>query len=130
MNLNKLGILLAHLLPPEFSSKLSLEGLKFLYNLGILSSVNSKIPDDKNIESLGLNFSNKIGLAGGLDKNADYFHVLGKLGFGFIEVGTLTLKPQTGNLKPRVHRFAKEKNIVNSLGFNNASLIRIYGESP
>lgn len=122
MNLNKLGIFLAHLVPPELSNKLSLEGLKFLYNLGILSSVNSKIPGDKNIESLGLNFSNKIGLAGGLDKNADYFHVLGKLGFGFIEVGTLTLKPQKGNLKPRVHRFAKERNIVNSLGFNNVGV--------
>ena len=123
MNLNKLGISLAHLLPPELSNKFSLEGLKILYNLGLLSSIsNQDFQDSIGDQILGLNFPNKIGVAGGLDKNADYFHVLGKLGFGFVEVGTLTLKPQSGNPKPRIHRFTKEKNIVNSLGFNNVGI--------
>lgn len=123
MNLNKLGISLAHLLPPELSNKLSLEGLRFLYNLGVLSSIsNQGSNDSEKVQILGLNFPNKIGVAGGLDKNADYFHVLGKLGFGFVEVGTFTLKPQSGNPKPRVHRFTKEQNIVNSLGFNNVGV--------
>ena len=123
MNLNKLGIFLAHLLPPELSNKFSLEGLKLLYSLGFFSSKNLKTTFyENNIECLGLNFPNKIGLAGGLDKNANYFHVFGKLGFGFVEVGTLTLKPQAGNPKPRIHRFSKEKNIVNSLGFNNVGV--------
>ena len=120
MNLNKLGISLSHLLPPELSNKFSLEGLKILYNLGLLSSISNE--DSIGDQILGLNFPNKIGVAGGLDKNADYFHVLGKLGFGFVEVGTLTLKPQSGNPKPRIHRFTKEKNIVNSLGFNNVGI--------
>ena len=123
MNLNRLGISLAHLLPPELSNKLSLEGLKLLYNLGLLSSMsNQGFQNSTGDQILNLNFPNKIGVAGGLDKNADYFHVLGKLGFGFVEVGTFTLKPQAGNPKPRVHRFTKEKNIVNSLGFNNVGV--------
>ena len=109
MNLNRLGISLAHLLPPELSNKLSLEGLRLLYNLGLLSSMsNQGFQNSAGDLILNLNFPNKIGVAGGLDKNADYFHVLGKLGFGFVEVGTFTLKPQAGNPKPRVHRFTKE----------------------
>ena len=61
MNLNKLGISLAHLLPPELSNKLSLEGLRFLYNLGVLSSIsNQGSNDSKKVQILGLNFPNKI----------------------------------------------------------------------
>ena len=61
-------------------------------------------------------FKNRIGIAGGLDKNAEYFHIFDSLGFGFIEVGTITLEPQKGNPKPRIFRFAKDKTLVNSLG--------------
>jgi dihydroorotate dehydrogenase len=67
----------------------------------------------------GLTFKNRLGIAAGLDKNGDFFDALGALGFGFIEVGTITPKPQLGNPKPRVFRFSDQEAIVNRLGFNN-----------
>jgi len=67
----------------------------------------------------GINFPNKIGLAAGLDKDAEVFDVLGAMGFGFIEIGTLTPKPQPGNDKPRLFRLIKNKAIINRMGFNN-----------
>jgi dihydroorotate dehydrogenase len=67
----------------------------------------------------GLTFKNRLGIAAGLDKNGDFFDALGALGFGFIEVGTITPKPQPGNPKPRVFRFSDQEAIVNRLGFNN-----------
>jgi dihydroorotate dehydrogenase len=71
----------------------------------------------KNI--LGLTFSNPIGLAAGFDKNASYLDVLQTLGFGFIEIGTVTPLPQIGNDKPRLFRLPKDKAIINRMGFNN-----------
>lgn len=68
---------------------------------------------------MGLTFANRIGLAAGLDKNADYLDGLGALGFGFIEVGTVTPRPQSGNPKPRLFRLSKEQALINRLGFNN-----------
>lgn len=67
----------------------------------------------------GLNFSSPIGLAAGLDKNAEAIDFLSKLPFGFIEVGTVTPKPQTGNDKPRLFRYIELKSIRNRMGFNN-----------
>ena len=64
-------------------------------------------------------FENRLGTAAGLDKNGDYIDCLGALGFGFIEVGTITPKAQLGNSKPRVFRVFKEEAIINRLGFNN-----------
>jgi len=71
---------------------------------------------------LGLNFSNRIGLAAGMDKNADYVDSLSYLGFSFIELGTLTPKAQQGNKKPRLFRLMKEKSLINSMGFNNKGI--------
>ena len=71
-----------------------------------------------------LSFKNRIGIAGGLDKNAEYFHIFDSLGFGFVEVGTITLEPQKGNPKPRIFRFSKDKTLVNSLGFNNVGSVK------
>ena len=68
---------------------------------------------------MGLNFPNRVGEAGGLDKNANYFHILGKLGFGFVEVGTITPLKQHGNPKPRVFRLEEDEALINRLGFNN-----------
>lgn len=73
----------------------------------------------KPIECLGLTFPNRIGLAAGLDKNADYLPGLAKLGFGFIEVGTVTPKPQEGNPKPRLFRLPQHQALINRMGFNN-----------
>ena len=64
-------------------------------------------------------FKNKLGTAAGLDKNGDFIDALGALGFGFLEVGTVTPLPQYGNTKPRVFRNFKEDSIINRLGFNN-----------
>ena len=124
MNFNNFALSVSRTLPPEVSNKFSLMGLKLIYQLNLqkvlFSSSNIK-PSQVNL--FGLDFPNKIGVAGGLDKNADYFHVLGNLGFGFVEVGTITMKPQLGNPKPRIHRFYNEKAIINSLGFNNAGAV-------
>lgn len=70
-------------------------------------------------ELFGLRFPNPVGLAAGLDKNAEAFDILGSMGFGFVEIGTLTPKPQEGNPKPRLFRFVNDKAIVNRMGFNN-----------
>jgi len=67
----------------------------------------------------GVSFNNPVGLAAGFDKNACYLDELEALGFGFIEVGTVTPKPQTGNEKPRLFRLPKDKAIINRMGFNN-----------
>ena len=68
---------------------------------------------------LGMQLTNPVGLAAGLDKNAEYLGALGKLGFGFVEVGTVTPKPQPGNELPRLFRLPKAKAIINRMGFNN-----------
>ncbi len=70
-------------------------------------------------EVLGLKFPNPIGLAAGFDKNAEVYDMLGALGFGFVEVGTVTPKPQSGNPKPRCFRLPADRAIINRMGFNN-----------
>ena len=74
---------------------------------------------------MGLQFDSPVGLAAGLDKNAEYIDCLSKLGFGFIEVGTVTPKPQKGNPKPRSFRLTKEKGIINRFGFNNDGIDKV-----
>ena len=78
----------------------------------------------KNYETLKVNFLDKeilnpIGIAAGFDKNAEVYNSLFKLGFGFVEVGTITPEPQFGNPKPRVFRLEEDKALINRLGFNN-----------
>jgi len=68
---------------------------------------------------MGLEFPNPVGVAPGLDKNGDYFEALGDLGFGFVEIGTVTPRPQPGNPKPRVFRLETAQAMINRLGFNN-----------
>jgi dihydroorotate dehydrogenase len=74
---------------------------------------------NKNYQFLGLGFNNRLGTAAGLDKNGDFIDCLGDLGFGFLEVGTVTPLPQPGNPKPRVFRLFEENAVINNLGFNN-----------
>lgn len=78
-------------------------------------------PGSKNLsqEVLGITFSNPIGLAAGFDKNAKYLNELEALGFGFVEIGTVTPLPQDGNRKPRLFRLPKDKALINRMGFNN-----------
>ncbi len=104
--------------PPEVAHELALEGLKFGSALGlnkILYSQAAPLP----VSLMGLDFPNPVGLAAGLDKNGDYIDALGSLGFGFIEVGTVTPRAQPGNAKPRVFRLPGARAMINRLGFNN-----------
>ncbi|MCK9388872.1 MAG: quinone-dependent dihydroorotate dehydrogenase [Sulfuritalea sp.] len=74
------------------------------------------------VEVMGLKFPNRVGLAAGLDKNGTAVDGLGRLGFGFLEVGTVTPRPQPGNPKPRMFRLPEHEAIINRMGFNNAGI--------
>lgn len=78
-------------------------------------------PNDPSLEKtvFGLKFKNPVGLAAGFDKDAEYIDDLAKLGFGFVEIGTLTPKPQEGNPKPRLFRLLEDDALINRMGFNN-----------
>ena len=82
------------------------------------------------VRVMGLDFPNAVGLAAGLDKNADYLPGLGKLGFGFIEVGTVTPRPQDGNAKPRLFRLLRHHAIINRMGFNNKGVEYLLRQVP
>jgi len=107
------------LLNPELAHHLSMKGLKLACLLGL---IREKTITSKPIMIMGLKFPNKIGLAAGLDKNAEYITSLSKLGFGFIEVGTVTPRSQLGNSRPRSFRLIKEEGIINRFGFNNVGI--------
>ncbi|MFZ2314314.1 MAG: quinone-dependent dihydroorotate dehydrogenase [Gammaproteobacteria bacterium] len=107
-------------LNPETAHQLSLILLSIAHRLGLTHFF--KTPINNPIMLMGISFPNKIGLAAGLDKNADYLSALASLGFGFIEVGTITPKPQAGNPKPRLFRLIKEKALINRMGFNNKGM--------
>tara|TARA_Y100000992_G_scaffold258469_1_gene192629 strand:+ start:425 stop:1414 length:990 start_codon:yes stop_codon:yes gene_type:complete len=107
------------LFPPEFAHFLSLSSLKILYRLNILNLIFRNTFETNNYSLAGLNFKNRLGTAAGIDKNGDYIDELGALGFGFLEVGTVTPEPQNGNEKPRVFRIIEDDAIINRLGFNN-----------
>ena len=106
------------LFPPEASHLVALYGLKILYKLNLIKIFFPKFKNQE-IEFLGLNLANRLGTAAGLDKNGDFIDSVGSLGFGFLEVGTVTPKAQIGNPKPRVFRVFDEEAIINRLGFNN-----------
>jgi len=76
-------------------------------------------PKKHHVNAFGLNFKNPVGLAAGFDKNAKYLRELEALGFGFVEIGTVTPLPQDGNPKPRLFRLPKDKALINRMGFNN-----------
>ncbi len=109
-------------LPPEFAHSISLNSLNFLYKLKLLGVLNKKVISQNEQNIIGMKFRNKLGTAAGLDKNGDYIDALGALGFGFLEVGTVTPKPQYGNPKPRIFRNYSENSIINRLGFNNKGI--------
>ena len=107
------------LLNPELAHHISMKGLKFACFFGLIRRENIT---SKPIMIMGLKFPNRVGLAAGLDKNAEYITPLSKLGFGFIEVGTVTPRSQPGNSKPRSFRLIEEEGIINRFGFNNVGI--------
>ena len=80
---------------------------------------------EKFVEVMNLKFPSRVGLAAGFDKNGRHFKVMSALGFGFIEVGTVTPKPQSGNDKPRLFRLPKDRALINRMGFNNEGADRL-----
>jgi len=105
-------------LDAELTHDLTLKTLKFAEKSGVLNCY-PKAPICAPREVMGLNFPNPVGLAAGLDKNGAVIDGMAKLGFGFIEVGTVTPRPQPGNPKPRLFRVKEAEGIINRFGFNN-----------
>lgn len=102
----------------EFSHDLTLKALSLSNKMGLLSFL--KAPHPSKLRTvMGIPFQNPVGLAAGLDKNASHIDALGKLGFGFIEVGTITPRAQPGNPRPRLFRLPEAQGIINRFGFNN-----------
>lgn len=102
----------------ETSHELGLDMLGAAERLSLLSYMAPKIPDCP-VEVMGITYPNPVGLAAGLDKNGDYIDAFARLGFGSIEIGTITPRPQSGNPKPRLFRLADKQAIINRMGFNN-----------
>lgn len=103
-------------LDAETAHEITLAGLKRLNSLGLLSVTRIA---GRQVQAMGLTFPNPVGLAAGLDKNGECIEAWGKLGFGFVEVGTVTPRPQPGNPKPRMFRLPEKQAVINRLGFNN-----------
>jgi dihydroorotate dehydrogenase len=108
-------------LDPETAHNLTLSGLKAAHALGLGGLLAKRPPDDPRT-AMGLSFPNPVGLAAGLDKNGECIAGLAALGFGFIEIGTVTPLPQPGNPKPRLFRLPQAQGIINRMGFNNGGV--------
>ncbi len=111
------------LLPPETAHRLSLRALAHVP----LTAVGKQAADDSILASrvFDLDFPNPIGLAAGFDKNAEVFAPAMRLGFGFVEIGSVTPRPQAGNPRPRLFRLAEEQAVINRMGFNNDGLAAV-----
>jgi dihydroorotate dehydrogenase len=109
-------------LPTEWVHHVALAGLRaFLFVFGGLARrVRHRCDRKLAVNALGLQFANPIGLAAGFDKNATAYEALALLGFGFVEVGTVTAEPQSGNPKPRLFRLPADRALINRMGFNNS----------
>jgi dihydroorotate dehydrogenase len=114
------------LLSPERAHHITLFLFQILLSIPIINYLvrRSYAVADKNLERevFGLNFLNPVGLAAGFDKNGKYLRTMAALGFGHIEVGTVTPRPQPGNPQPRLFRLKKDEALINRMGFNNAGV--------
>mgnify|MGYP000876125272 FL=1 len=110
-------------LDPEKAHHFTFKYLKFIHKIPLVPLLIRKIYNVEHPslhrEVFGLHFKNPIGLAAGLDKDAKLYKELANLGFGFIEIGTITPKPQLGNPKKRLFRLIEDQGIINRMGFNN-----------
>lgn len=109
-------------LPAEASHTITLPLLDLAKSTGLIGLLSAGPVPANPVSAMGLTFPNPVGLAAGLDKNADHVDALAALGFGFLEVGTLTPRPQPGNPKPRLFRLAAQRAIINRMGFNNKGI--------
>lgn len=102
----------------EWAHEFALKNLKRFANTPLSLAWKQKLPE-KPVELLGLTFPNPVGLAAGLDKNGECIDAFGQMGFGFVEIGTITPVAQPGNPKPRMFRITEKNAIINRMGFNN-----------
>jgi len=114
------------LFDPEWVHHFSFTAIRLVHRIPFVGLIIRRIFQLKKStlerEVFGLKFPNPVGLAAGFDKDAKLFRELSNFGFGFIEIGTVTPKPQVGNSKPRLFRLKKDKGIINRMGFNNAGV--------
>ena len=109
-----LSLPLLRWLDPEDAHRLAVQGLK------LLPPARPRADDPKlAVRAFGLNFPNPIGMAAGFDKNGEVADAVLRLGFGFVEIGTVTPKPQAGNPRPRLFRLERDEAVINRLGFNS-----------
>jgi dihydroorotate dehydrogenase len=108
-------------LDPERAHDLTLASLDRIAAAHLSTLLGARQVQDP-VEVMGLRFANRVGLAAGLDKNAAHLRAMGSLGFGFLEVGTVTPRPQPGNAKPRLFRIAQRQALINRFGFNNEGI--------
>ncbi|MEQ0923270.1 quinone-dependent dihydroorotate dehydrogenase [Acinetobacter schindleri] len=108
-------------LAPERAHELTLSLLKSSHAMGVMRQNVASKP----VTCMGIEFPNPVGLAAGLDKNGAYIDALASQGFGFIEIGTITPRPQPGNPEPRLFRLPKAKAIINRMGFNNEGVDKL-----
>ena len=111
---------------PETAHNMTFKGLSFLRHIpfaqSIIRSIYQKDYPKLEREVFGIRFPNPVGLAGGLDKNGEYYNDMSNFGFGFVEIGSLTPMPQDGNAKPRCFRITGDKAIINRYGINNKGI--------
>ena len=112
---NSVGVL--SLLHKTHQQPVNIMGIDFPNSVGLAAGLD-KMPQQP-VNVMGIDFPNSVGLAAGLDKNGDYIDALAALGFGFIEIGTVTPRPQAGNPQPRLFRIPEAQAIINRMGFNN-----------
>jgi len=114
-------------LPPEAAHRWTMAALRVFsilpFGPAVVKFFSGKVPHSEPLVVSGLAFPNPVGLAAGLDKDAEAVAALGALGFGFVEVGTLTPKPQPGNPQPRLFRLPKDRGLINRMGFNNHGVV-------
>jgi dihydroorotate dehydrogenase len=103
----------------HYAIQLAKVGLKLPFMSSILGISDSNNHRDLSRNAMGISFKNPVGLAAGFDKDGKHLNILDKLGFGFIEIGTVTPKPQAGNPKPRLFRLKDDQALINRMGFNN-----------
>ena len=118
MNLYPLLRAVLFIFDPERAHAISMAMLELAYRMKLSRLLFGKRKFAP-VKVMGLEFPNAVGLAAGLDKNGDHIDALAACGFGFIEIGTVTPKPQPGNIKPRLFRLLEDEAIINRMGFNN-----------
>ncbi len=123
----KILLRLLFVLSPENAHYFTMNFIRLIcYIPGVKTILRSIYKNDNPVDFLGIKFKNKVGMAAGFDKNANYLEELETLGFGSIEIGTVTPKAQPGNDKPRLFRLVNDKALINRMGFNNEGMDKVY----